>query len=77
MPASDEFSVSAPDEAGDGTVPRRSGIHPETSMRVKSLLQVKVGHEPAYRDSVLARRFTLRAIVQIAQQVKATSLHYA
>lgn len=70
------FTVSAPDEPGDGTVPHRSGIHPRTSANVKSLLQVPVGHEPAYRDSTLARRFTLRAIVQIAQHVKKTSLHY-
>jgi hypothetical protein len=70
------FTVSSPDEAGDGTVPRRSGIHPQTNKQVKSVLQVKVGHEPAFRDSTLARRFTLRAIVQIAQDVKTTSLHY-
>ncbi|NMM25685.1 MAG: hypothetical protein HHJ12_00010 [Glaciimonas sp.] len=60
----------------DGTVPHRSGIAPKESPSVKALLQVNVGHEPAYRDSELARHFTLRAIVQIAQEVKKTSLHY-
>jgi hypothetical protein len=51
-------------------------VIPSESHRVAALLQVNVGHEPAYRDSLLARRFTLRAIVQIAQEIKKTSLRY-
>ena len=43
---------------------------------VKAMLKVKAEHEPAYRESMLARRFTLRAIVQIAREVKNTSLAY-
>lgn len=70
------YAISNPDEPGDGTVPHRSGIAPKESTNVKALLQVKVGHESAYKDSELVRRFTLRAIVQIAQEVKKTSLHY-
>lgn len=64
------------DEHGDGTVPHRSGIAPKESANVKAVLQVNVGHEPAFYKSELARLFTLRAIVQIAQEVKKTSLHY-
>lgn len=70
------FSISKPDEDGDGTVPHRSGIAPKDSARVKSMLKVRAGHEPAYRESMEARRFTLRAIVQIAREVNKTSLAY-
>jgi hypothetical protein len=70
------FSVSEPEENGDGTVPHRSGVSPGNHASVQSLLQVRVGHEPAFKDSPLARRFTLRAIVQIAQEVAKTSLAY-
>lgn len=47
----------------------------------KSLLQVNVEHEPAYRhgegaDNLRACRFTLRAIVKIAQAVQQSSLRY-
>lgn len=73
------YSISAPDEPGDGTVPHRSGIAPRP--HVRSLLQVNVGHEPAYRhtdgaDNLRACRFTLRAIINIAQAVSSTSLRY-
>lgn len=70
------YTISEPDEEGDGTVPHRSGVVPGANKSVQSLLQVNVGHEPAYKDSPLARRFTLRAIVQIAQEIKKTSLAY-
>jgi hypothetical protein len=70
------FSISKPDEDGDGTVPHRSGIAPKNNARVKSMLKVRAGHEPAYRESMEARRFTLRAIVQIAREVNKTSLKY-
>lgn len=70
------YAISTPDEPGDGTVPHRSGCAPKEHPNVKSMLQVSVGHEPAYKDSELAKRFVLRAIVQIAQGIKETSLHY-
>lgn len=72
----ESYSISKQDENGDGTVPHRSGVAPRESANVKALLQVNVGHEPAFKDSELAKRFTLRAIVQIAQEIKKTSLHY-
>lgn len=73
------FTVSAPEEPGDGTVPRRSGLAPKDHCR--SFARVAVGHEPAFNpsqgaDNVRACRFTLRAIVQIAQDVVNTSLKY-
>lgn len=70
------FRISEPDEDGDGTVPHRSGIAPKEHPGIKSLLRVSVGHEPAYKDSDIARDFTLRAIVQIVQAVKGTTLDY-
>lgn len=71
------YTISKPDEHGDGTVPHRSGIAPKD--KVKSIAQFSTGHEPAFKegiDLVRIRRFTLRAIVQIAQQVNTTSLKY-
>jgi hypothetical protein len=73
------YYISEPDEDGDGTVPRRSGMAPKATC--KSFLQVNVGHEPAYKygeglDNLRACRFTLRAIVKIAQNVQQTSLKY-
>lgn len=73
------FVIGEPDEAGDGTVPHRSGIAPKAI--AKELLQVKVGHEPAYQiskgsDNLRACRFTVRSIVKIAQAVQQTSLRY-
>ena len=67
------FTISAPDEAGDGTVPARSGLAPKP--HCQSFLRVPVEHEPAYNPeagpaSVQALRFTLRAIVRIAQRVR-------
>ena len=65
------YTPSAPEEPGDGTVPDRSGIAPmKPASPVNATLQVKAGHEPAYRESMPARRFTLRAIVQIARDVE-------
>lgn len=64
---------------GDGTVPFRSGVVVKT--RCVSYLQAKVGHEPAYKhsegdDNLRACRFTLRAIVKIAQSIQDTKLKY-
>jgi pimeloyl-ACP methyl ester carboxylesterase len=73
------YSISEPDEDGDGTVPHRSGVSPE--VHCKSFLQVNVEHEPAYKvsngpDNRRACLFTLRAIVKIAQGIQHTSLRY-
>lgn len=70
------WTLSEPEEPGDGTVPHRSGIAPLKHASVKSMLQVRAGHEPAYRESMPARYFTLRAIVQIAREVENTPLAY-
>ena len=70
------YTLSEPEELGDGTVPHRSGVAPAKHAFVKAMLKVKAGHEPAYRESMPARRFTLRAIVQIAREVENTSLAY-
>ena len=77
--AMQRYKISDPDEAGDGTVPHRSGIAPQANCQ--SLLRVNVGHEPAYKyeegaDNLRACQFTLRAIVKIAQGVQQTSLRY-
>ncbi len=74
-----DFLLEAPDEPGDGTVPHRSGVAAQAAC--KSFLQVNVGHEPAFKytdgaDNLRACQFTLRAIVQIAQDVAQTSLKY-
>ena len=72
-----DYTVSQPDEPGDGTVPHRSGIAPK--LHVRSLLQVNTGHEPAYyagADIERVRQFTVRAIVKIAQRINETSLAY-
>jgi hypothetical protein len=68
------YRIGDPATPGDGTVPHRSGIAPEPYVR--SLLKVSVGHEPAYKNSEIAQKFTLRAIVKIAQHVMQTSLRY-
>ncbi|ATA25247.1 hypothetical protein BIY26_19540 [Brenneria goodwinii] len=64
------YRLLPPTEAGDGTVPLRSGRIPSGYLR--SRFQVAVEHEPAYQDAK-ARLFTLRAIVKIAQAVKHTT----
>lgn len=68
------YTLSEPEEAGDGTVPLRSGVAPR--QHVISMLSVNVGHEPAYKESEHARLFTVRAIVKIMQNVNQTSLSY-
>ncbi len=60
-------------------MPHRSSIAPRAYCT--RLLQVNVEHEPAYRhgegaDNLRACRFTLRAIVKIAQAAQQTSLRY-
>lgn len=68
------YTLSDPEEPGDGTVPLRSGVAPR--QYVISMLSVNVGHEPAYKESERARLFTVRAIVKIMQNVNQTSLSY-
>lgn len=68
------YSVSEPDEDGDGTVPQRSGL--AATAKSTSILRVATGHEAAFRESSDARQFTIRAIVKIAQAVKQTALAY-
>ncbi len=73
------YKISKQDENGDGTVPHRSGLAPKK--HCKSFLQVNVEHEPAYKaskgeDNLRACRFTLRAIIKIAQDIQRTSLRY-
>jgi hypothetical protein len=73
------YYIGEPEENGDGTVPHRSGIAPKAICQ--SFLQVNVGHEPAYKgsngaDNMRACRFTLRAIIKIAQAVQTTRLKY-
>lgn len=73
------YYISEPDEDGDGTVPQRSSRAVRKACR--SYAEVKVGHEPAYKfaegaEYARACRFTLRAIVKIAQDVQTTSLKY-
>lgn len=78
-PYAEWFQLSDPDEPGDGTVPKRSGL--ASKAHCKSMLQVAVEHEPAYKlssgsDNERACMFTLRSIVQIAQAVQKTALKY-
>ena len=73
------FRLSDPDEAGDGTVPLRSGVSPKS--HCTAFAEATVRHEPAYKLSESEEnrrvcRFALRAIVQIAQGVQKTSLKY-
>lgn len=73
------FRLQGPDETGDGTVPARSGFAAQP--HCQSFLQASVEHEPAYKfgdgpEFLRACRFTLRAVVKIAQQVQSTSLKY-
>lgn len=70
------YTISEPEEEGDGTVPDRSGVAPIKNGSVKAMLKVVAEHEPAYRESVEARHFTMRSILQIAREVDKTSLAY-
>lgn len=64
------MAVSTPEEAGDGTVPRRSGSVVKGHAKAYfELLRVK--HEPAYKnENAHAQRATLYSIVKIAQRIK-------
>ncbi|MEJ5072137.1 hypothetical protein WH357_07295 [Enterobacter ludwigii] len=67
------WKLLPPQEAGDGTVPERSGRIAGHYLRAR--YPVSVQHEPAYQN-VLAQQFTLRALVKIIQDVKQTTLAY-
>lgn len=60
------YTMSEPDEAGDGTVPARSGGTGTDSAQAS--LAISTSHESAY-DQESARLFTLGAILALAAQV--------
>ncbi|KFK91701.1 MULTISPECIES: triacylglycerol lipase [unclassified Serratia (in: enterobacteria)] len=70
-----EYKIIAPTESelGDGTVPLRSSQISERYLRSRARLNV--AHEPAYSHPD-AQRYTLWAIVKIAQKIKETALRY-
>lgn len=68
------WKLLPPKEAGDGTVPERSGRIAEHYLQAR--YPVSVQHEPAYQNT-LAQQFTLRALVKIIQNVKQTTLAYS
>ncbi|WP_246019813.1 esterase/lipase family protein [Limnobaculum zhutongyuii] len=60
------FTLQDAAENGDGTVPVISGVIADKHL--VSRLPLKVEHEPAYKKPI-AQKFTLRAIIKIAQEV--------
>ena len=54
------------DGSGDGTVPHHSGEIPIAHLQAR--LRLPIEHEPAYKSKA-AQEFTLRAIINIMQQV--------
>lgn len=68
------WKLLPPQEAGDGTVPERSGRIAGRYLQAR--YPVSVQHEPAYQNA-LAQQFTLRALVKIIQDVKQTTLAYS
>ncbi|WP_392560235.1 lipase family alpha/beta hydrolase [Orbus mooreae] len=60
------YRLQPADGNGDGTVPRCSGEIPMDYLMAR--LRLPIGHEPAYKSEV-SQEFTLRAIVNILQQV--------
>lgn len=67
------YQIQAPTDLGDGTVPVHSSKIPEHYLQSRVALPVE--HEPAYKHPA-AQKYTLWAIVKIAQKVKQTSLRY-
>ncbi|AIR86451.1 esterase/lipase family protein [Pantoea rwandensis] len=65
------FQLLSAEEAGDGTVPVRSGCIAEHYLQAR--FQVSVEHESAFQNQ-LAQQFTLRALVKIVQNIKQTTL---
>jgi hypothetical protein len=71
-----KYELLPPVDDGDGTVPVRAAVI--NSPKLKAQLGVGVDHEGAYKsdNTMVARWFTLRSIIRIAQQVKNTGLAY-
>ena len=74
-----EFTLSPPQDAGDGTVPVRAAVIP--SQCVQRQTGLSVDHEGAYKEQdnggIDSYWFTLWSIVKIAQEIKHTDLAYA
>ena len=64
------MEVSKADEAGDGTVPRRSGQ--AVKKHAKGYFELlRVGHEPAFKnENAHAQRAALYGIIKIARRIK-------
>jgi hypothetical protein len=69
-----EYKIQPPTDLGDGTVPVRSAKIPKRYLQ--SRMSLPVEHESAYKNTV-AQKYTLWAIVKIAQKIKETTLRYA
>jgi hypothetical protein len=69
-----QYQIQPPTDWGDSTVLLRSSQTPEHYLQ--SRVGLPVEHEPAYKNSQ-AQRYTLWAIVKIAQKIKQTSLRYS
>jgi PGAP1-like protein len=70
------YTISDPEEMGDGTVPQRSGKAPLGERGVQICVPyLGISHEGAYRVET-CKRFTLWAITKIAQRVKGTVMAY-
>jgi hypothetical protein len=63
----ESYRLEPADGNGDGTVPQCSGEIPID--KIKARMHLPIGHEPAYQSEI-TQEFTLRAIVDILQQVK-------
>ena len=64
------YTISKPEEDGDGTVPKRSGSAVKNHTKAYFEL-LRVGHEPAYKNqNAHAQRAALYGIIKIAQRIK-------
>lgn len=74
-----EFTLSPPQDAGDGTVPVRAAVIPAHCVQAQTGLSVD--HEGAYKPQkdgeIDSYWFTLWSIVKITQEIKKTELAYA
>ena len=70
------YTISDPEEVGDGTVPQRSGKAPLGQRGVHICVSyLGISHEGAYKVET-CKLFTLWAITKIAQRVKGTVMAY-
>lgn len=65
------YKLLPAEEAGDGTVPERSGRIAEQYLQCR--FQVPVEHEPAFQNRQ-AQQFTLKVLVKIVQLIQHTAL---